>query len=185
MLAIRAEPFSRMRNSLLLILVLATVGLRAQQVFPELAGETPTAKQIKLPKDAKGKYTILCLAYDRSANDALTQWMEPAYLRFVAKHGLFAADHDVNIWFVPMFTGMDKAAYGPVMKKFQKSEDPEVLDHVLFFKGDIDLYVRELSMSDKSLPYIFVLDDQGRIVHSTSGAFSDDKLDALEEILPQ
>lgn len=154
-------------------------------VFPELKGETPTGKHIDLPKDANGKYTILCLAYDKSANDHLTAWFEPAYLRFVMKHGLFAGDHDVNIWFVPMFTGMNKAAYGPVMKKVQKSEAPEVQDHILFFQGDIDLYVRELDMVDKSRPYIFLLDDTGQVIHRESGEFTDDKLEAIEEALPQ
>ena len=162
-----------------------TSALPQGALFPELKGETPTGKNIDLPGDAKGKHTILCLAYDKSANDQLTAWFEPAYLRFVMHHGLFAADHDVHIWFVPMFTGMNKAAYGPVMKKVQKSEAPEVQDHILFFQGDIDLYVRELDMADKSKPYIFLLDPAGRIVHRESGEFTDDKLDAIEELLPQ
>lgn len=154
-------------------------------LFPELKGETPSGKHITLPKDAKGKHTILCLAYDKSANDLLTAWFEPAYLRFVMHHGLFAGDHDVNIWFVPMFTGMNKAAYGPVMKKVQKGEAPEVQDHILFFQGDIDLYVQELDMGDKSKPYVFLLNDAGQVIHTESGEFTDDKLEAIEEALPQ
>ncbi|MFZ1688913.1 MAG: hypothetical protein WAU70_15920 [Flavobacteriales bacterium] len=154
-------------------------------LFPELKGETPLGKHIDLPRDAKGKFTILCLAYDKSANDQLTAWFEPAYLRFVMNHGLFASHHDVNIWFVPMFTGMNKAAYAPVMKKVQKSEAPEVQDHILFFQGDMDLYVRELDMGDKTKPYIFLLNDTGEVIHRESGEFTDDKLEAIEEALPQ
>ena len=181
-----AEMIEPMRRTLLLASVcsIAFAATSQQAVFPELKGETPTGKNINLPKDAKGKYTILCLAFDRSAGDRLAAWFEPAYLRFVSKHGLFAAEYDLNIWFVPMFTGMDKAAYGPVMKKVQKSEAPEVLDHILFFQGDIDVYVKDLAMTDKSKPYLFVLDASGSIVYRTEGDFTDDKLDAIEEVLP-
>lgn len=38
-------------------------------------------------------------------------------------------------------------------------------------------------MKDKEAPYVFVVDPQGRIVHRTQGAFSDEKLDAIEEAL--
>lgn len=175
-----------MKRTALLAFVCSIVMTASSQqaIFPVLTGETPTGKHVDLPKDAKGKFTILCLAFDKSAGERLTAWFEPAYLRFVSKHGLFAAEYDVNVWFVPMFTGMDKAAYGPVMKKVQKSEAPEVLDHILFFQGDIDVYVKELDMTDKSKPYLFVLDANGNIVHRTDGDFTDDKLDAIEEALP-
>lgn len=48
-----------------------------------------------------------------------------------------------------------------------------------------ELLQAELDMTDKSLPYIFVLDEQGRIVHRTQGAFTEEKLEAIEEVLMQ
>jgi hypothetical protein len=38
-------------------------------------------------------------------------------------------------------------------------------------------------MTDKDIPYIFVLDATGRIVFRTQGAFTDEKLEAIEEVL--
>ena len=48
-------------------------------------------------------------------------------------------------------------------------------------RGEADGLRETLGLKDKETPYIFVVDPQGRIVHRTQGAFSDDKLDAIEE----
>ena len=75
-----AEMIEPMRRTLLLASVcsIAFAANSQQAVFPELKGETPTGKNINLPKDAKDKYTILCLAFYRRACDRLAAWFEPA-----------------------------------------------------------------------------------------------------------
>jgi len=151
--------------------------------FPGLKGETPNGKMVELPKDCKGKKTIIGLAYGKKAAADLEGWYEPAYLRFVKGHGLFATAYDAELYFIPMFVGANKAAYNPSMKKIRKSASPEVLDHLVFFKGALEDYVDPLELKDKSTPYFFVLDESGTIVHRTSGAYSDEKLEAIESLL--
>ena len=73
------------------------------------------------------------MAYGQKAQPLLEDWYEPAYLRFVAKHGLFAGLYDVRVFFVPLFVGANKAAYEPSLAKFRRSASPEVVD--LVFDG--------------------------------------------------
>jgi len=53
----------------------------------------------------------------------------------------------------------------------------------LFYKGSLDPYKKHLK--DKHKPYFFVLDDQGKIVYSTSGRYSEKKLDKIESLVSE
>ena len=74
-----------------------------------------------IPGDAANGFTLVALAFGKGAEPVLAEWMEPAYLRFVAKHGLFAGSYQCTAWFIPVFVGLNKAAYEPSMKKLRNS----------------------------------------------------------------
>lgn len=168
---------------LLLFATLAQAFLvHSQDPFPSLSGETATGASITLP--VKGKeWTVIGMAYGQKAGPLLEDWYEPAYLRFIAKHGLMAGSYDADVYFVPLFVGMNKAAYEPSMKKFKKSADPEIVNHVLFVKTDIEPLRESLGLHEKDVPYFFVLDKEGRIVHREQGGYTDSKLESIEEVL--
>jgi hypothetical protein len=174
------------RNWLTLLLLCGTfVHVLGQERFPALSGETVEGTRIVLPEGQAAPFTIVGLAYGQKAGPLLEEWYGPAYLRFVAKHGLFAAAYDARVYFVPLFVGANKAAYEPSIRKFRKSADPAIVDHVLFSKDELAPLQQALGLKDKEIPYFFVLNAKGEIIHRTQGAFSDDKLDAMEEVLLQ
>lgn len=153
------------------------------QSFPAIQGETAAGKEVVLVASTDHAFTIIGLAYSEKAKPLLEDWYEPAYLRFVAKHGLFASSYDCQVYFAPLFTGLNKAAYGPSINKFKKGAAPEVVDHVIFCKVDIDELKTTLGLNERDIPYFFVLDRTGKVVHRTQGAFTEEKLEALEEVL--
>lgn len=171
-----------MRSLLTAAALTVALTLQAQSTFPTLSGETAAGASITLP--AKGKpWTVIGLAYSQKASPLLEEWYEPAYLRFIAKHGLMAGSYEADVFFVPLFVGVNKAAYEGSLNKFRKSADPEIVDHVLFSKADIEPLKEALGLNDKDIPYFFVLDGEGRIVHREQGAFTDEKLENIEEVL--
>mgnify|MGYP001309573445 CR=1 FL=1 len=170
-------------RTLFLSLALLPFMAAAQDQFPTMSGETADGEQIDLPPKGPRKYMLVGMAFGQKAQPMLEEWYEPAYLRFVAKHGLFAGATDVQVHFVPLFVGVNKAAYEPSLRKFRKSASPEVVDLVVFIKADAEALRDDLNMTDKDIPYIFIVDQRGRIVHRTQGAFSEEKLEALEEVL--
>lgn len=167
----------------LLAAFLGTTSLAQTATFPPLEGEKADGGRVRLPDPAAKGFTVVGLAYSQKASPMLEEWAEPAFLRLVAKHGLFAGTYEADVWFIPMFIGGNKAAYEPSMKRFRKSADPEVADHVLFYQGEIEPFEQALGLHSKDIPYFFVLDREGRVVHRTEGAFSVEKLDAIEERL--
>lgn len=176
-----------MKKLLIVMFWLAASSLSFAQVvgkmFPDLTAETVEDKKVTLPADTKGKYTLLGLAYSKKSEDELNSWFSPVFFKFIQKtNGLMAGmGYDVNVYFVPMFTGINAAATGTAKKKAIKNVDPQLLPYILFYKGELKTYKEALDFEKKDIPYFFVLDANGKIVYATSGKFSDAKLDEIEE----
>jgi hypothetical protein len=171
---------------ILALLVLGCSNAFAQVIgkqFPLLEGETVEDKKVKLPGDVSGKYTLLGLAYSKKSEDDLNTWFQPVFNKFLQKGtGLMAGmGYDVNVYFVPMFTGINAAATGTAKKKALKSLDPQLFPYILFYKGELKPYKEALDFEKRDIPYFFVLDPSGKIVFATSGAYSDDKMDKVED----
>lgn len=155
------------------------------KIFPDMNAETVEDKIVSLPNDTKGKYTLLGLAYSKKSEDELNGWFEPIFSKFIQKTtGLMAGfGYDVNVYFIPMFTGINAAATGTAKRKAIKKVDPQLLPYILFYKGELKHYKDELDFEKKDIPYFFVLDKDGKIIFATSGAYSESKLDQVEEVI--
>jgi hypothetical protein len=153
------------------------------KMFPSMEAETMEDKKWVIPADTKGKYTLVGLAYSKKSEDDLNSWFSPVYNKFVRKTtGLLEGmGYDVNVFFVPMFTGVNAAAAGTAKKKALKNIDPILFPHILFYKGELKPYKEALDFEKRDIPYFFVLDPEGKIVFATSGPFTEDKLDEVEE----
>ncbi|MDN5202053.1 hypothetical protein QQ008_11785 [Fulvivirgaceae bacterium BMA10] len=156
--------------------------------FPYIEGETLTNQQINIPNNTKGKFTLIGMAYSKKSEDELKSWFNPVYQTFIHKPstpGLFTTGYDVNVYFIPMFTGAKKAAYKVAMKKMRSKTDPKLIPHIMFYKGELKKYKEALDFERKDTPYFFVLDKEGNIVHATSGKYSGSKMEAIEELLEE
>jgi hypothetical protein len=175
---------------LIVVLILASVAEFASaqvigKMFPDMEAETVEDKKVKLPRDVAGKYTLIGMAYSKKSEDELNSWFQPVFQKFIQKtNGVLAGfSYDVNVYFVPMFTGVNAAATGTAKKKASKSIDPQLLPYILFYRGELKTYKEALDFEKRDIPYFFVLDPQGKIVHATSGKYTEEKMDAVEEKL--
>jgi hypothetical protein len=169
-----------------LVLMFAADFVSAQVIgktFPAMEAETVEDKKVKLPGDVAGKYTLIGMAYSKKSEDELNSWFQPVFQKFIQKTTgvLSGFTYDVNVYFVPMFTGVNAAATGTAKKKASKNIDPQLLPYILFYKGELKTYKEALDFEKRDIPYFFVLDPQGKIVHATSGKYTEEKMDAVEE----
>jgi hypothetical protein len=174
--------------SLILLGWVLSLSLQAQvvgKIFPDLEAETVEDKKVMLPREANGKYTLIGLAYSKKSEDELNSWFQPVFEKFIQKtSGLMAGfGYDVNVFFVPMFTGINAAATGTAKRKALKNIDPQLLPYVLFYKGEIKTYKAALDFEKKDIPYFFVLDPTGKIIYATSGKYTSTKMDQVEEVI--
>ena len=176
------------RVGLLIFATVLTMSAIAQvtgKMFPAMEVETVEDKKVNLPQDVKGKYTLLGLAYSKKSEDELNSWFQPVFEKYIQKtKGILAGfTYDVNVYFVPMFTGINAAATGTAKRKAIKNIDPQLLPYVLFYKGELKPYKETLEFDKKDVPYFFVLDPTGKIVHATIGKYTEDKMDEIEAVL--
>jgi hypothetical protein len=159
--------------------------------FPEMHTSTADGKVVDLPNDTRGKYTLLGMAFSKKSEDDLNSWMEPVYWKFIDKpegkmDQLFGSyQYDVNAYFVPMFTGIKTAATKTAKKQALKKMDPRLIPSILFYKGKLKPYKEALDFQQKDIPYFFVLDENGKIVHAISGRYSDAKMAKVEEMISE
>ncbi|MEO5976630.1 MAG: hypothetical protein ABIS36_13650 [Chryseolinea sp.] len=171
-----------------LFLLIAAGQLHAQvigKMFPSLQAETVDDKKVLLPDAGKGKYTLIGLAYSKKSEDDLNSWFQPVFEKFIQKtNGLLSGfAYDVNVYFVPMFTGINSAATGTAKRKALKNIDPQLLPYILFYKGELKPYKEALDFEKKDIPYFFVLDATGKIVFATSGKYTEAKMNQVEEVI--
>jgi hypothetical protein len=179
---------------LLVAFILVPACLSAQSpvgsVFPAMDTEALTAKQVTLPAGVSGKYTLLGMAFSKKSEEELNTWMGPVYERFLQKPTgglgqLFSSyAHDVHIYFIPMYTGVNAVAAGAAKKQAIRHLDARLHEHVLFYTGKLQPYKDSLGFDRRDTPYFFVLDEEGVIVYATSGNYSDAKMDQILELLP-
>jgi len=169
-----------------MLLTITSVAQVTGKMFPTMEAETVEDKKVVLPKEViNGKYTLLGLAYSKKSEDELNSWFQPVFEKYIQKtKGLMAGfGYDVNVYFVPMFTGINAAATGTAKRKALKNIDPQLLPYVLFYKGELKPYKEALEFDKKDVPYFFVLDPTGKIVYATMGKYTEDKMDEIEGVL--
>lgn len=179
-----------MNFSKMILLMFSVCALNASaqvigKTFPDMEAETVEDKKVKLPEAVAGKYTLVGLAYSKKSEDELNSWFQPVFEKFIQKNkGLFEGfGYDVNVHFVPMFTGVNAAASGTAKRKAMKDVDPQLLPYILFYKGDLRRYKDALDFEKKDIPYFFVLDPEGKIIYATSGKYNTKKMDEIEAVL--
>jgi hypothetical protein len=170
------------------VMISLSINCNAQvigKMFPDMQAETVEDKKILLPQEAKGKYTLLGLAYSKKSEDELNTWFQPVFEKFIQKtNGLMSGfGYDVNVFFIPMFTGVNAAATGTAKRKAIKNVDPQLLPYILFYKGELKPYKEALDFEKKDIPYFFILDTEGKILFATSGKFTEAKMQQIEEVI--
>ena len=165
------------------ILLLFSLNTFAQvgKKFPTLEGVTLGEKKVNIPADCKGKMTVICLAFSKRAEEALHSWMVPMYNKFVAKTGMMDDAYDVNLYFVPMFTGIHQPTENMAKKQLKDGTGKEFFNIVLCYHGSIHPYKEELNFDEKEFPYFFILDKDGKIIYATKGFYDEKKMEEISD----
>ncbi len=165
-----------------IVCLFLSVQLQAQTI-PSFTGQTAENKSISIPSFCKGKYALLCFASSRKAQADLETWLNPVYNRYIAKTGFMDDAFEVDVFFVPIFGGAEGTMQSAVKRKFIESAQPDLWPHLVFCEKGLKETLLPLNMSKEDVPYFFFLDKAGTIVYRTSGAFTDEKFDAMDDLV--
>lgn len=174
------------RRSFVLFLLFCSFLALSQKgtIFPTIKGTGLDDKAITVPFK-NGKFTVLAIAFSRSAEDDLKKWLNPLFDAFIkaekeSSTGFDLAEvYDVNFVFIPVIAGFKRVA-----DDFKQGTDKRFWGYVMDTeKTDVKALQKALRVEDNGIPYFYVLDAEGKIVESESGKFSNAKLDKLEDAI--
>ena len=172
-------------STLFATLIFVSISMISDKSFPTISCTDLHDNPIELPTAIKGKMSIVLLAASKKPEDDLQSWMLPIYNQFIAEqsNSMFATEtYDVNVYFIPVFSGVAKAAANTIKKKLLDGLDPSLQSHVLVYKGSANKLFEDLNLDKKELA-ILVLDEEGKMVKKITGSFSDDKMEEIEAVL--
>ena len=172
-----------MKNLIAVFLLCAGISQLKAQTFPIFTGETLENKQVTIPSDTKGKYTFLCFASSMKAQKDLETWLDPVYNKYFAKTGLMDEFYDVNVFFIPVFSGSNASMQGSIRKKFDETAQDDVKGNVLFCKDDLTEVMKSLSITDENTPYFFLLNPDGQIIYRATGPFTEAKFEKIDDMI--
>ena len=166
----------------LLIFFACTMFSQKGATFPTVKGMTLNDKTLSVPA-RNDKYSVIAIAYHRSAEDDIKKWLNPLFDSFIkvedseSNSGFDMADvYDVNFVFIPMIAGFRRVA-----DEFKKGTDKQFWQYILDTeKTDVNALQEILKVQDNKVPYFYVLDEAGKVVEVQSGKFSPEKLEKLE-----
>ncbi len=172
-----------MKKLITLSALFITLSVAAQKgkTFPTIIGVSLSEKSMNLPM-SNGKYSVVAIAFNKAAEDELKKWLNPLYDTFMnkekGKHSMdMSESHDVNFFFLPVIGGLKMVA-----KEFKSTTDKAFWPYIMDTdKCDIKLQAKILGAEDVKVPYVFVLDKEGKVVDFVSGKYSEDKSEKLEE----
>jgi hypothetical protein len=171
----------------LLLFLSLTASLRvvlAQNSFPSVTTETIQGETVNVPEAFEGSFVLIGVGTGKKAEDDLRTWQVPIYNKFIAKTGLMDGMYNVEVCFLPLFTGAMKMAKKQVVQKLQENNEKLVLDHVYVYSGEREPFT-DFGIEDKKQPYFYLLNPNGEVVWTGVGAFKQSYFDRMEEILSQ
>ena len=163
------------------LLLILNIKAQKGKTFPTIIGKSLTDQSMSLPMK-NGKSSIVAIAFNKDAEDELKKWLNPLYDVFMnkekGKNSMNMSEaHDVNFFFIPIIGGLKM-----VSNKFKESTDKAFWPYIMDTdKWDIKVQQKLLDVENNKVPYIFVLDKEGKVVEFESGKFNEEKIDKLEE----
>lgn len=174
------------RNFIVSFLLISAFSANGQvgEQFPRIETEMVSGEKVILPLKFKGGYVLLGIGTSKKAEEDLKTWQQPIYNKFIAKTGMMDDMYDVEVCFIPVFTGTAKMAKEKVIKKLKQNNEPMVMNNVYVYSGERET-IEEVGIDDRSEPYFILLDETGEIVWMKQGHFKQSYFDTIESILTQ
>ena len=145
-----------------------------------MEAKTLEGTAVSLPQNLKGKNSMLCIVYSKKSEAALESWLRPVVNTFLVSNPLDPDPFKGNMYFVIMLSGIKDVASNVIENKLKKGLDRNYWKNVVIYQGPIKDYLENLEFGKKDDPYFCVLDKNGVISYSTTGSYTDDKLQEIE-----
>ena len=141
--------------------------------FPEVKDDSLEKNPVSLPDAARGKVTLIAVAFLRESQSQIDSWLEPFVERFGNKQ-------DFTFYEVPMLHWGYKFMRFMIDGGMRAGIPQQKHKHVVTMYGDVEKYIKALNL-DLRNGYAFLLDQEGIIRWEGQGFSTPETLKALFE----
>ena len=141
--------------------------------FPEVKDDSLEKNPVSLPDAARGKVTLIAVAFLRESQSQIDSWLEPFVESFGNKEGF-------TFYEVPMLHWGYKFMRFMIDGGMRAGIPQEKHKHVVTMYGDVEKYIKALNL-DLRYGYAFLLDREGIIRWEGQGFSTPETLKALFE----
>ncbi|MFP4186157.1 MAG: hypothetical protein ACLFSM_08100 [Thermoplasmata archaeon] len=143
--------------------------------FPTVKGRSLSGKEVVVPNDVEGEAIMIAVAFKRKAQEMLDSWTHYFDVLCEGKK---------DIYELPMIEGSLWKVFSDFIDEGMRSGIPEErYDKVITHYGDAAEVKEKLGIEDDDLGYVFLLDEDGRILFKGEGhADKEGKKELLEHI---
>ncbi|MDF2454193.1 MAG: hypothetical protein K0R51_186 [Cytophagaceae bacterium] len=157
--------------------------------FPPMDCQNVDGVKSNVPNSLKGKKSVLCLAYSQKAQEKLQGWIDASVhnliLRSSEKSLIPEEPYDIHAFFIAMLTGANQNLSAAAEGQIRKNIDVQLHPYILVYKGELEPIKSKLKMDVKDDPYVFVLDEKGKVIYVTHGVYTDKAMDEIEELIAE
>lgn len=161
------------RMLLVTLLIVFNSIVMSQTAFPTLTAETLAGNKITLPNAVKGQKAFVVVAFERQAQRQADAWFDVYDAQFKNEGFVF--------YELPMISSMWKWMSGFIDSGMRSGVPSFKHNNVATYYGPLDNYLAAFEVKDKSLVYVFSLNESGKIVGKASGTVSPDKIKGLKQ----
>jgi hypothetical protein len=142
--------------------------------FPEVTAESLAKTRESIPESAKGKVTLIAVAFLQQSQPQLDSWLGPFEEKFGNKEGF-------TFYEVPMISSGYKFMRFVIDNGMRGGIPKEKHKNVVTMYGDVEKYMNELNLEAR-YGYAFLLDKEGIIRWQGQGFATPDALKELFEL---
>ena len=139
--------------------------------FPEVTAESLAKTRESIPESAKGKVTLIAVAFLQQSQPQLDSWLEP----FINK---FGSKEEFTFYEVPMISSGYKFMRFVIDSGMRGGIPQNKHKHVVTMYGNVEQYMNELNL-DARFGYAFLLDKEGIIQWQGQGFSTTETLKEL------
>ncbi|HSZ72706.1 MAG TPA: hypothetical protein VK750_08510, partial [Cytophagaceae bacterium] len=92
---------------------------------------------------------------------------------------------NIHAFFIAMYTGSSQNFAENGIKQMKTGVDVALHPYILIYKGELEPYKTKLKLDTKDDPYVFVLDEKGKIIYIAHGIYTDKAMDQIEALISE
>lgn len=130
--------------------------------FPTIEAYNLAGKLVSIPRDCKGKPTLISIAFVEKAQLQIDTWAKPFMQQFVNNSMAYYYE-------IPMIN-VENRWYQKYIDWGMRSSLPAGMhSKVMTYYGDLEPYRKALQLNDINKAYIFLLNEKGDMIYRNEG----------------